>query len=643
MAKIGVRDRLRAMVKLQQITLRRGNKLLLDQAGVTLFHGQKIGLVGANGAGKSSLFALLLGELQQDAGTLEMPGQVTIAYVAQETPALPVSALEYTLEGDRELGELEQALAEQHDGLKQAELLVRYEDIGGYTANNRAAKLLSGLGFSTEEMAQPVSSFSGGWRMRLNLAQALMCRSDILLLDEPTNHLDLETVMWLETFLHNYDGMLILISHDRDFLDGTVNHILHLEAGILTLYNGNYSAYEVQKAAHMQMQQAMYEKQQQQIAHLTSYIDRFRAKATKARQAQSRIKALERMDKIAALHVHSPFQFRFLESVSSPNPLLRLDEGSFAYSADAPAILEALDLTIEKGARLGLLGPNGAGKSTLIKLLADAMPLKTGQRIEGKGLKVGYFAQHQLEALRVEYSPVWHMQQIDPKTSEQVHRNFLGGFNFHGEMATSPVENFSGGEKARLSLALLIWQKPNLLLLDEPTNHLDLEMRDALTLALQDYEGALIVVSHDRHFLRVITDTFWLIDKGHVTPFDGDLDDYRRYVDNQKNQAKSIPGQSVRSAGRKEEKRLEAEVRNRISALKKPLQQKLNKLEVQIQCVQKKLEALELALADSTIYDDANKDKLQRLLQESTALKANLDTHEENWLSLHDELDQLDK
>jgi ATP-binding cassette subfamily F protein 3 len=631
------------MIKCKQITLLRGNKTLLNQANLTLFHGQKIGLVGANGAGKSSVFALFRGELQQEAGSLEMPNNVTIAHVAQETPALNTSALDYALDGDSELRQLEKALLQEHDGLTHADLLIRYEDIGGYTAISRASKLLSGLGFSNAEIDQPVSSFSGGWRMRLNLAQALMCRSDILLLDEPTNHLDLETVMWLENFLRSYQGMLILISHDRDFLDSTVEHIVHLEAGAFTLYTGNYSAYEIQKTEKMLMHQAAYEKQQQQIAHLNSYITRFRAKATKAKQAQSRIKALERMDKIAALHAHSPFQFSFLKPESSPNPLLRLDEGSFTYNLDTSPILSNLNVTIEKGARLGLLGPNGAGKSTFIKLLANIHTLQTGQRIEGKGLAIGYFAQHQLEALRAEYSPLWHMRQLDPKTPEQVHRNFLGGFNFHGDMASSAVMHFSGGEKARLSLALLIWQKPNLLLLDEPTNHLDLEMRDALTLALQDYEGALIVVSHDRHFLRVITDTFWLIDKGRVQVFEGDLDDYRRYVEIEKSEMRTVLSKSTQLTDRKEEKRLQAQERERIHALKKPLQQKLHKLEIQMQTLQEKKRQVEEKLADTTLYAEEKKAQLQQLLNQASDIQVQLEENEETWLLLHDELEQMGK
>jgi ATP-binding cassette subfamily F protein 3 len=624
------------MIKFKQITLLRGNKTLLKEATLTLFHGQKIGLVGANGAGKSSVFALLRGELQQDAGALDMPNQVTIAHVAQETPALNTSALAYALDGDRELRQLEQALLQTHDGMAQADLLVRYEDIGGYTATSRASKLLNGLGFSNKDIEQPVSSFSGGWRMRLNLAQALMCRSDILLLDEPTNHLDLETVMWLEHFLRSYQGMLILISHDRDFLDSTVTHIVHLEAGTLTLYSGNYSAYEIQKTEKMLMHQAAYEKQQQQISHLNSYISRFRAKATKAKQAQSRIKALERMDKIAALHAHSPFQFHFLAPQSSPNPLLRLDEGSFSYNSDLPPILSNLNVTIEKGARLGLLGPNGAGKSTFIKLLANMHSLQIGQRIEGKGLAMGYFAQHQLEALRAEYSPLWHMRQLDSKTPEQMHRNFLGGFNFHGEMASSAVMHFSGGEKARLSLALLIWQKPNLLLLDEPTNHLDLEMRDALTLALQDYEGALIVVSHDRHFLRVITDTFWLIDQGQVKVFEGDLEDYRQYIDTRKNATRAAKPPTLD----RQEKRLQTQ--GRLQVAKKPLQQKLQQLEVQMQRLQEKKCAIEESLADTHLYTEEKTLQLQALLDQAQAIQAQLEESEEAWLAVQSELEQIE-
>jgi ATP-binding cassette subfamily F protein 3 len=623
------------MITLKQVNLLRGNKMLLDKASATLFNGQKIGLVGANGAGKSSLFALLQNELQVDSGEVDIPSRLTIAHVAQETPALSISALEYALDGDRELRAIEAAIAEETDGFKQAELYGKLEEVGGYTANNRASKLLSGLGFSNQEMAQSVASFSGGWRMRLNLAQALMCRSDLLLLDEPTNHLDLETVIWLEAFLRSYEGTLILISHDRDFLDSTVSHILHLANGILTLYSGNYSAYEIQKEARMQEQQATYDKQQLQIAHLNSYIERFRAQATKARQAQSRIKTLERMDKIAALHVHSPFQFTFLTPLNSPNPLLRLDEASVAYPGQTRPTLDELDFSIEHGARIGLLGPNGAGKSTLIKLMANSLSLSTGQRIEGKGLKIGYFAQHQLEALRMEYSPIWHMQQLDPYTREQEHRNFLGGFNFRGEMATGSVENFSGGEKARLSLALLIWQKPNLLLLDEPTNHLDLEMRDALTLALQEYEGALLVVSHDRHFLRAITDSFWLIDKGNVQPFEGDLDDYKRYVESEKSQEKLALSQSSQAQAQKVSEQKPS------TSQQKSIAQKLEKAEAKMSDLLDKVETLEKKLADNKLYVDENQVTLHTLLAEAEQARSALQQAEEQWLALQAQWDEI--
>lgn len=620
------------MIKLTQATLRRGNKILLNQADVTVFHGQKIGLVGANGAGKSSLFALLRGELQLDAGNLEIPRWATIAHVLQETPALSMSALDYVLDGDRELRELEQALEKPLDDLQYAELLTRYEEIGGYSASSRASKLLHGLGFSQEGSGKPVASFSGGWRMRLNLAQALMCRSDILLLDEPTNHLDLDTVLWLESFLRTYQGTLILISHDREFLDNLVEHIVHLEQGKLSLYSGNYSAYETQKAERMLQHQALFEKQQQQIAHLESYINRFRAKATKAKQAQSRIKALEKMDKIAALHAHSPFQFTFLVPDHSPNPLLRIDQGKFAYTKDAPPTLSEINLTLEANVRIGLLGPNGAGKSTLIKLLAKTKQLEVGERIEGRGLKIGYFAQHQLEALRSEYSPLWHMRQIDATTPEQLHRNFLGGFHFHAEMATGAIEHFSGGEKARLSLALLIWQKPNLLLLDEPTNHLDLEMRDALTLALQDYQGALIVVSHDRHFLRAVTDTFWLIDKGCVRPFEGDLEDYRQYMNAEANKAKS-----PKKKPQVEEPSFPIAIDKAQDRAKKGIIKKLQQLETEIQTLQEKKDQIETQLQQDELYTSTHTSQLEQLLAEAANVHQLLVEKEDEWIALQEE------
>ncbi|WP_028454600.1 ribosomal protection-like ABC-F family protein [Chitinilyticum litopenaei] len=630
------------MIRLKNLTLLRGTKQLLDRVDLTLHPGSKTGLVGANGAGKSSLFALLRGELHADTGDLELPPRLTIAHVAQETPALAISALDYVLQGDAELCRIESELATiaDHQGHEHAELLARLEAIDGYSARARAGKLLAGLGFSQEETARPVSSFSGGWRMRLNLAQALMCRSDLLLLDEPTNHLDLETVVWLENWLSSYQGMLVVISHDRDFLDNTVRQILHIERAQLNLYTGNYADFEEQKAQKLALQQAAFEKQQREIAHLESFITRFKAKASKAKQAQSRVKSLERMERIAAAHVDSPFSFAFREPDSSPNPLLRIENGCAGYDAARP-ILSGLNLSLEKTARLGLLGVNGAGKSTLIKALAGERPLLSGQLVEGKGLKIGYFAQHQLEHLRLDESPLWHLQKIDPATREQDHRNYLGGFDFHGDMATGPIAPFSGGEKARLALALLIWQKPNLLLLDEPTNHLDIEMRQALTLAMQDFEGALIVVSHDRHLLRATVDDFWLIENGRVRPFDGDLDDYTRYSQEQRAAASSELRASSAGQDRKQQKRDEAEARQKLAVQRKPLEKELQQIERKMAPISSEHAELSRRLGEEGLYEAARKDELQQVLKREAELKAELDELELRWLELQEQLEAL--
>ncbi len=638
------------MIRLKTLTLRRGTKVLLNRVELTLQPGSKTGIVGANGAGKSSFFALLRDEIHADEGDLEMPPRVAIAHVAQETPALPCSALDYVLDGDFELRKIEaeiNAIAhDDNDGMAHGELFSRLDAIDGYTAPARAAKLLAGLGFSLEENSKPVSSFSGGWRMRLNLAQALMCRSDLLLLDEPTNHLDLETVVWLEEWLKTYPGMLLIISHDRDFLDSTIKQILHVDNAQLTIYTGTYEDFENQCAERLAQQSQAFDKQQRQIAHLESFITRFKAKASKAKQAQSRVKALEKMEKIAAAHVDSPFNFSFREPDSSPNPLVHLEMAAAGYSADKP-ILSHLNLSIDNSARLGLLGVNGAGKSTFIRALAGEQDLLSGIRTEGKGLKIGYFAQHQLEYLRIDESPLWHMQKIDPNTREQEHRNFLGGFNFHGAMALGPIAPFSGGEKARLALALLIWQKPNLLLLDEPTNHLDIEMREALTFALQDFDGALIVVSHDRHILRATVDDFWLIEDGRVGPFDGDLDDYTRYSQEKRSGDKSAANAVVNSSqpstnvNRKEQKRIEAEARQKLANARKPLEKDLARIEAEIARITAEQASITATLADETLYLPERKDALQKILASELKLKEKLAEREAAWMVVSDEIENL--
>ncbi len=631
-----------SMINLRSLTLARGNKVLLDAVDVTFQQGQKVGLVGANGAGKTTLFALLRGEIQQEGGDLDMPPRMSIAHVAQEMPTLDRAAIEYTLDGDVELRRIEQDLASAEaadDGHALAELHHQLDLIGGYSARSRAASLLHGLGFAVSEHDKPVVAFSGGWRMRLNLAQALMCRSDLLLLDEPTNHLDLETVLWLEQWLGRYHGTLILISHDRDFLDASVSHICHFDQQTLKLYPGNYSTFERQRAANLAQQQASFAKQQREIAHLHAFIDRFRAKATKARQAQSRMKALDRMEEIAPAHVDSPFTFRLREFSQAPDPLLTLDNVAAGYG-DKP-VLTKVKLVIRAGERIGLLGKNGAGKSTLIKLLAGELKAKAGERHEGKGLAVGYFAQHQLEHLRLDESPLQHLVRLDGKTREQELRNFLGGFNFHGEQALSAVAPFSGGEKARLALALLIWQRPNLLLLDEPTNHLDLEMRHALNLALQEYEGAIVVVSHDRHLLKTTTETLLLVANGAVTEFDGDLDDYRAWL----NQAESTPDAeptrslSVSATDRRDQKRQEAEARNALSAKRRPLENAVRAIEKEMERHHAEKTRLDGLLATDALYSEGRKDDLKRALRQQAEINARLRELEENWLLRQAELE----
>lgn len=628
------------MLTLRNLTLQRGGSPLLEGVSLTIHPGQRVGLVGANGTGKSSLFAMLRGQLHADSGDLELPAKLTIAHVLQETPALPSPALDYVLDGDQELRQLEAQLRDAEaadDGSRIATLHARLETIDGYTARVRGEQLLAGLGFPEAHFQRPVAEFSGGWRMRLNLAQALMCRSDLLLLDEPTNHLDLDAVLWLEQWLQSYPGTLLLISHDRDFLDNVVNHIAHIEHRQLTLYTGNYESFETQRSARLARQQALHERQQREISHLMSYVERFRYKATKARQAQSRLKALDRMQLIAPAHVDSPFRFDFPEPVKLPQQLLTLDKVSIGYGQTP--ILEGVNTVFSPGTRLGLLGPNGAGKSTLIRLLAGELPALAGERREGVGLQVGYFAQHQMEQLRPEWSPLEHLQRLDPDTPEQTHRNFIGGFDFRGDKATAPVAPFSGGEKARLALALLVWQKPNLLLLDEPTNHLDLEMRHALNLALQDYPGALVVVSHDRHLLRTTTDLFWLVDGGRAKPFDGDLDDYRQWLAESRREARrdGEPG-----SDRKARKREEAEQRQRLAVRRKPLEQQRRKLEKDLERLSSQRQRIDTALAAPDIYNEGRKNELRDLLEQQGRISRELETVEEAWMQVQEDIEALE-
>ena len=630
------------MITLRNLTLSRAGRNLIEGVDLTLHAGQKIGVVGANGCGKSSLFALLRNELHQEAGDLDMPPGLVIAHVAQDTPSLPDAALEHVLDGDAELRNIERGLASADraaDGESLALLHERYAQADGYSARARAAALLHGLGFADNDLARPVAEFSGGWRVRLNLARALMCRSDLLLLDEPTNHLDLEAVLWLEGWLRDYRGTLLLISHDREFLDNTVSHVCHFERRRLKLYAGTYSDFERQRAASLALQQAMYERQQRESAHLHSFIERFRAKATKARQAQSRIKALARMEELAPAHVDAPFTFVFRPPEDSPDPLLTLNDVACGYGTQP--VLANVRLILRAGQRIGLLGPNGAGKSTLIKLLAGVQAPLAGTRRESKGLNIGYFAQHQLEQLRVDESPLQHLVRLSPQSREQELRDYLGGFDFVGDMATTPVEPLSGGEKSRLALALLIWQRPNLLLLDEPTNHLDLEMRHALTLALQDYEGALVLVSHDRHLLRTTTDDLFLIADGSLAPFDGDLDDYRAWLSRRGGQGSAAVVVNDGKLARKRQREQEAAQRQLLLARRRPLQKELKSIEHRLSAWQAERASLDQQLADPGHYGATDSAALQTQFKRQAELMQWIEAAEERWLHIHVQLENL--
>ncbi|MFE8114949.1 ABC transporter ATP-binding protein [Brenneria goodwinii] len=631
------------MIVFSSLQIRRGVRVLLDNATATINPGQKVGLVGKNGCGKSTLLALLKGEISADGGSATFPQGWALAWVNQETPALDVPAIDYVIDGDREFRQLEAELQranENNDGHAIATLHDKLDAIQAWTIQARAASLLNGLGFSQSQLQQPVSAFSGGWRMRLNLAQALICRSDLLLLDEPTNHLDLDAVIWLEKWLKSYPGTLVLISHDRDFLDPIVNKILHIEQQTLNEYTGNYTSFEQQRATRLAQQQSLYEHQQERVAHLQHYIDRFRAKATKAKQAQSRIKMLERMEMIAPAHVDNPFRFSFRAPESLPNPLLRMEKVSAGYGDKL--ILESIKLNLVPGSRIGLLGHNGAGKSTLIKLLAGTLAPIHGEIGLSKGVKLGYFAQHQLEFLRADESPLQHMVRLAERETEQQLRDYLGGFGFQGDKVTEITERFSGGEKARLVLALIVWQRPNLLLLDEPTNHLDLDMRQALTEALIDFEGALVVVSHDRHLIRSTTDDLYLVHDRKVEPFDGDLEDYQQWLMERQRQDggdDDAPKENAANSAqaRKEQKRREAELR----AQTQPLRKQIARLEQQMEKLGAELEAIEAKLADTGLYDVSRKAELTDCLQQQIKVKTDLEETEMAWLDAQEQLEQM--
>ncbi len=618
------------MIRLRNLSLQRGIKPLFEQVNLTIHAGQKIGIIGVNGCGKSSLFTLLLNQLHQDSGDIDLPTNLVIAHVAQTISMETKPAIEYVLDGDQVLRKIQSELIiaqKNHDGMREANLHAQFDEIDGYTAEARAAQLMYGLGFEPQEHTKPVNEFSGGWRIRLNLAQTLICRSDLLLLDEPSNHLDLDAVLWLENWLRQYSGTLLLISHDRDFLDNVIDSIAHIEQQTINLYTGNYEDFELQYAEKLALQQASYQKQQREIKHIQNYVERFRYKATKAKQAQSRIKALARMEKIAPAHVNSPFHFQFKLPVNSPHQLLTLDKVDIGY--EQTLILKQVNLQITAGSRIGLLGANGAGKSTLIKVLARLLNTQQGECIFAEELKIGYFAQHQLEQLDENSSPLEHLRRLEPPATEQVMRNFLGGFNFIGDMAVNLIKPFSGGEKARLALALLIWQQPNLLLLDEPTNHLDLEMRHALTLALSDYTGALILVSHDRHLLRTTTEQLLLVANGGVTQYDGDLSDYRQWLLDQKSQKKS------QHKNQKLQKQVKIQQRER----SRNLQNRLKNLEKQLDQLTDKKAKIEAQLSDPKLYDSP--ENVQQYVKKQANVTKQLQQVEEDWLEIIEELESL--
>jgi len=638
------------MLNFTDVTIRRGPRVLFSGATFGLFRGEKVGITGENGSGKSSLMALVRGELHPDAGTFEMPSNLAVAHVSQELDATDQAAIEFVLDGDAELRDIERRIAAAEagdDGVKVGELHALYAAVGGYDARSRAGRLLHGLGFSPADEARPVCDFSGGWRVRLNVAQALMCRSDLLLLDEPTNHLDLDAILWLEQWLRDYPGTLLLIAHDREFLDRVVNRIVNIEHGQARAWRGNYSAFEEQRAADLAQQTALHTRQQRQIQHMQAFVDRFRAQATKARQAQSRLKALERMQVIQLAHVDSPFEFSFAVPAKLPRPLLTVEEQSVRYGERT--VLEDVSLTISPGERIALLGPNGTGKSTAIKLLAGAVPASGGQRTEAQDLQVGYFAQHQLEQLSPADSALVNLRRFGaPRAAlapEQELRDFLAGFGFRGDRVFEPVAPFSGGEKARLMLALVTYLAPNLLLLDEPTNHLDLEMRQALAMALQDYAGAVVMVSHDRHLLRTVADQLYVVNGGRMRPFDGDLDDYASWLASIQQQEKAAaqgqdadPAAVAESAeGRRQRRRDDAGRRKALS----PLKARVTRAEQELDALSARLATVQEQLASPDIYSDAARDRLKDLLGQQTQLVRDTERVEAEWMAASEALEAL--
>ena len=626
------------MIEFQGLTVRMNANVLIDGFSFSVAPKMRIGLVGKNGTGKTTLFNTILGRLEPDKGDIQIPKSAVMAEVAQEITNTELTAFEYILSGDEELVKLredELAALEAGDGMKISDIHTRLEQIDGYRADSRAYQLLDGLGFKAEDYHKKVKEFSGGWRMRLNIGKALMCRSDILLLDEPTNHLDFETVVWVEDWLKQYAGILIVISHDRDFLDNICTHIIHLYQQKATAYTGNYTAFLRLKAEKLAHQQAQFEKNEKVRAHLQKFVDRFSAKATKAKQAQSRVKALQKLEDIAPVVAENEFAFSFQTPDRLPDPLIRLDEVSFSYDG-SHNILEKIEMTITPETRMGILGRNGEGKSTLIKMIAGENAPTEGSIIASEHLRVGYFSQHQVEYLNLDADPVWHILQLDKETSIQEARNFLGSFGFHGDKVLEKIAPFSGGEKARLALAMIVFQKPNLLLLDEPTNHLDIEMREAIALALQEFDGGVLMVSHDASLLELCCDQFVLVANKGLTEFKGDLNDYRQYLIEQNREAnraeKKSPTNNEEKETIKPKRHIEREERKELQAELRRLTRETEQAEKKLPKLETKIEAIDAVLGDPITYDTKSPEAIQKLNDEKLQLETEQASLEEAWL-----------
>lgn len=647
------------MIRASGLTVRRGSKVLLDTADFVIHPGERVGIVGRNGAGKTTLFALLQNELDADAGNVDIPVGWEIASVRQEIASSPASAREFVIDGDTKLRALqkERASLNDHDqaGARIAEIEAELIEVGAWSSASRAEQLLAGLGFKPAQWSEPVSSFSGGWRMRLALARALMAPSNLLLLDEPTNHLDLDAMLWLERWLATYQGTVLLISHDTEFLDAVAQTILHIDQAKLVRYRGGYNEFIVQRAERLRLTQIAHERQSREAARLQGFIDRFKAKASKAKQAQSRVKALARMEQLAPIYAESGIDIRIPSPQEIPDPLLVLGDLETGYQSDSGekiSILRNIKLMIRGSDRIGVLGVNGAGKSTLVKTIAGAIPPIQGERKASRGLEIGYFAQHQLDMLDLESSPLEHLARLAPDTREQELRNYLGGFGFGGNRVTDKVQPMSGGEKARLALSLIVWQKPNLLLLDEPSNHLDVETREALTQALAEFGGSMLLVSHDRHLLRTTVDSFWIVANGTVEVFDGDLEDYKEWLNqqqaqerkrlaNEKSSGQSVEQNASDAVDRKQQKRIEAQQRQRLAALRKPLEKDLSKIEANLVAMQTELRELDLLIADSELYTDSRREQRVAVLSRHGELTKQLNELEDRWLSLQTEIEAL--